>query len=240
MPLRDHFRSPLLEERPWQSFHATWCTALANRLNNEVLPEGYIALEHISRGSPSEIDVATMSPLQADPLGNGATVTVPRTLWTPATAPVVFPFEFAEQARVDIRDTTGARTLVATIELVSPGNKDRAAKRRLFTAKCAGHLSQGVAVIIVDVVTIRTANLHGELLAVLDQPVPPGLPALYTASYRPLTEDGAGRIECWPMTLAVGQPLPEVPLSLDAECCVRVDLEVSYMDACRWRRLDEV
>jgi hypothetical protein len=240
MPLRDHFRPPLLDQRPWRSFHATWCTALANRLNNEFLPEGYIALENVSPGPAIEIDVATMSPIRPDPAGNGATLTLPRTMWTPATVPEVFPFEFAEQARVEIHDRTGARGLVATIELVSPGNKDRERKRRLFTAKCASHLSQGVAVVIVDVVTTRTANLHGELLAVLEQPVPAGLPPLYTVAYRPVTQDGVGRIEYWPMTLALGQPLPAVPLSLEAECCVRVDLEAAYSDACSWRRLDEV
>jgi hypothetical protein len=40
--------------------------------------------------------------------------------------------------------------------------------------------------------------------------------------------------------LAVGQALPTVPSSLEAELCVAVDLEAAYLDACRRRRLDEV
>jgi len=33
--------------------------------------------------------------------------------------------------------------------------------------------------------------------------------------------------------------LPTVPLSLSAECCLALDLEVSYLDACRRRHVDE-
>lgn len=240
MPLRDHFRPPLEERRPWRSFHTTWCSALADLLNNDLLPPGYLALEYVSPGPAIEIDVATFTNPSATNT-NGSTATLPRTLWTPATAPVVLPFEFAEQASVEIHETGGGRNLVATIELVSPGNKDRETKRRQFTAKCLPHLSNGIGVIIVDVVTTRSANLHAELLALLlGQPVPADLPQLYTAAYRPFSQKGTGQIECWPMPLQVGQPLPSVPLSLSAECCIRVDLEASYRDACQRRRLDEV
>lgn len=53
----------------------------------------------------------------------------------------------------------GAR-LVAAIELVSPANKDPADTRRAFVAKCASYLSQGIGLIVVDIVTTRHANLH--------------------------------------------------------------------------------
>ena len=49
---------------------------------------------------------------------------------------------------------------MAAIELISPGNKDRVGKRRLFAAKCATYLSRGIGLILVDVVTSRAANLH--------------------------------------------------------------------------------
>jgi hypothetical protein len=239
MPLRDHFRPPLDERRPWRSFHATWCSSLADLLNNDLLPPGYLALEYVSPGPAIEIDVATFTNPH-DPNTNGYTATLPRTLWTPATAPVVLPFEFAEQASVEIHETGGGRALVATIELVSPGNKDRETKRRQFTAECLTHLSNGVGVVVVDVVTTRSANLHAELLGLLGHPSPAGLSELYTVAYRPLSQEGGGRIECWPMPLRVGQALPSVPLSLSAECCIRVDLEASYRDASQRRRLDEV
>lgn len=240
MPLRDHFRPPLDERRPWRSFHATWCSALADLLNDELLPPGYLALEYVSPGPAIEIDVGSFAEERPAPGTNGSVATLPRTVWVPAAAPVVVPFEFAEGATVAIHEAGGGRTLVAAIELVSPGNKDREVKRRQFVAKCVTHLSNGVGVVVVDVVTTRAANFHGEVLTALGHPVPADLPALYVVGYRPLTQDGVGRVECWSMGSAVGVALPTVPLSLAADCCIGVDLEAAYLEACRRRRLDEV
>ena len=50
---------------------------------------------------------------------------------------------------VCIYDAERGRQLVATIELVSPGNKDRPEKRNAFVGKCADLLQKGVAVSIV-------------------------------------------------------------------------------------------
>ena len=57
----------------------------------------------------------------------------------------------------------GAR-LVAVIEIVSPGNKDRAEARRTFAGKCAAYLQRGIGLITIDIVTNRNANLHNELV----------------------------------------------------------------------------
>jgi hypothetical protein len=139
MPLRDHFHPPLSERRPWESFHTTWASALADLLNQGMLPPGYIALEQIHAGAVVEIDVATYgeSGLAASAGDGGGTATTARTVWVPAAAPMLLPATFPPSATVEILATEGGRTLVAAIELVSPGNKDRAVKRRLFAAKCA-------------------------------------------------------------------------------------------------------
>lgn len=244
MPLLDHFHPPLSERRPWESFHTTWASALADALNQDVLPPGYIALEQVHPGAALEIDVATFTDSAAAPSpGSGGTATAPRTVWTPATAPMVFPAAFPPSATIEILSTEGGRTLVAAIELVSPGNKDRSTKRRLFAAKCATYLSRGVGLVVVDVVTSRQGNLHNELADLLQLDAAFRMPAgqsLYAVAYRPLRAGDEEKIEAWPTVLAVGQPLPKVPLSLGAEWCVSVDLEESYREACRRRRLDEV
>ncbi len=41
----------------------------------------------------------------------------------------------------------------------------------------------------------------------------------------------------WPASLAVGQNLPLLPLALNAEICLPLDLEASYSTACQRRRL---
>src|ERR1700757_4736179 len=97
MPLLDHFRPPLSERRPWESLHAAWASALADALNERILPAGYVALEQIHAGAVVEIDVATYTDAaSATPDRNGGTATVsaPRTVWVPAAAPLVIPTAF--------------------------------------------------------------------------------------------------------------------------------------------------
>jgi hypothetical protein len=245
MPLLDHFHPPLSERRPWESFHTTWASALADFLNREVLPSGYIALEQVHAGAAIEIDVATSTERTVAATNNGGgTATIPCTVWTPATAPMIVPAVFPPGCTVQILTTEGGRTLVAAIELVSPGNKDRESKRRLFIAKCATYLSRGIGLIVVDVVTSRQANLHNELAEWLGWDAGFQMTreqVLYTVAYRPLRlESGEERILTWPVSLAVGQPLPTMPLSLEAEHCVAVPLETAYTEACQRRRVDEV
>jgi hypothetical protein len=243
MPLLDHFHPPLSQRRPWESFHATWSGALADLLNREVLPPGYIALEQVYPGAPIEIDVGTFTEgAAANSIGDGGgTVAVTRTVWTPDAPPVILPAVFPEGFTVEILSTDGGRTLVAAIELVSPGNKDRESKRRLFAAKCATYLARAVGLVVVDIVTSRQGNLHNELVGLLGlEPalcMPDGA-ALYVVAYRPLRRGGVEQIETWPLPVTVGQPLPTVPLSLEAELCVPVDLEAAYLDACQRRRVD--
>jgi hypothetical protein len=217
---------------------------LADALNQGVLPPGYIALEQVHPGASLEIDVATFTDPAASPsTPPGGTTTIARTVWTPAVAPVIFPAAFPPSATVEVLSTEGGRTLVAAIELVSPGNKDRSTKRRLFAAKCATYLSRGIGLVVLDVVTSRQGNLHNELADLLQLDTSFWMPAgqpLYTVAYRPLRSDGVEKVECWPTPLAVGQSLPTVPLSLGAEWCVPVDLEESYREACQRRRVDEV
>ena len=91
--------------------------------------------------------------------------------------------------------------------------------------------------------TSRQGNLHNELVSLLGLDAAFHLPtasALYAVAYRPVRQDDQERFDSWPLPLAVGQPLPTVPLSLEAELCLPLDLEAAYLDACQRRRLDEV
>jgi hypothetical protein len=213
-------------------------------LNQEVLTPGYIALEQIHAGAAIEIDVATFSEsgAAASPNRDGGTATAIRTVWTPAAAPLVLPATFPPTCTVEILATEGGRTLVAAIELVSPGNKDRENRRRLFAAKAATYLSRGIGLMIVDVVTSRLGNLHNEMIDLVGLDASYKMPSeqsLYSAAYRPLHVSGSERIEAWPVKLAVGQALPTMPLSLEADFCLAVDLEAAYVEACHRRRLNE-
>lgn len=196
MPLLDHFHPPLSERRPWESFHTTWCSTLADHLNRDVLPAEYIALEQVSPGPAIEIDVATFADTEATAASRvGGTATVPRVVWTPAAAPMVWPADFPDRYAVEIHATEGGRSLVAAIELVSLGNKDRASKRRLFAAKCVSYLARGVGLVVIDIVSSRHGNLHNEMMDLLGQDASfrlPAPPSLYTISYRPVSRPTGG------------------------------------------------
>ena len=43
MPLLDHFRAPLAPHRNLESFHVNWAGAIADFLNEQLLPDGYFA-----------------------------------------------------------------------------------------------------------------------------------------------------------------------------------------------------
>src|SRR5579862_7543325 len=96
MPLLDHFHPPLSPRRHWESFHVNWAGAIADSLNNDLLPEGYFAEEHARLGARVEIDVATFADEGIGTVGprNGSTATLPVRTWAPPAAPLVIPASF--------------------------------------------------------------------------------------------------------------------------------------------------
>jgi hypothetical protein len=248
VPLLDHFRPPLIDTRSWEGFHTAWIAYISESLNR-LLPPGYFAEETAHAGPHVEIDVATFGvdgpppggPHLADPGRDGGAAVAEPAVWAPPDA-VAVPVEFADDFEVKVIGTRGGRRLVAAVELVSPGNKDRAESRRAFAVKVASYVHQGVAVVVVDVVTDRSANLHHEAMD-LFFPSPPAAARLaadarlYAAAYRPVRRGGVPGADVWAGPLAVGGPLPTLPLWLTAADAVPVYLEATYTDACRRRRI---
>ena len=193
MPLLDHFRPPLAPRRHGESFHVNWAGAIADVLNDELLPEGFFAEEHAKLGTSVEIDLAAFDDR---PAGGSATATLPR-VWTPPAPTAVVPAAFPDEISVFVFRDEGGAELVAAVELVSPANKDREAHRRAFAVKCAAYLARGVGLIVIDVVTTCTANLHAEVLRMIGcDPDAAGNVAgpLYAAAYRPRPAERAHRI----------------------------------------------
>lgn len=229
MPLLDHFHPPLSAERRWESFHSSWATKLADALTERWLPPNYIAEENAHFGPSVEIDVATLEREGPAPGGEGQVA-------ADGAAAAVFPDTF----EVRVLSTEAGPKLVAAIELVSPGNKDRPAERRAFAIKCASYLAQGVSVIIVDIVTTRRANLHNDLLRLIEAGAALEMPAeagLYAAAYRPLRRGRGDEIDIWRAPLSLGRALPVLPLGLRGDLVIPVDFEAAYAEACRRKRL---
>jgi hypothetical protein len=241
VPLRDHFQPPLHPRRHWESFHANWATRIADDLNGR-LPQGFFAEEFTHSGARLEIDVASYEETTApvSPNGSGVATLTTRAIWSPPapawSVPAVFPDTFS----VRVFQSEGGVNLIAAIELISPSNKDRPDERRAFAVKCANYLVQGVALIIIDIVTSRHANLHNETMTLID--AAPSVrfadeQRLYAVSYRPVLRGEKKDIDMWPANLAVGEPLPTMPLRLTGDMFVPVDFEAAYAEAYRHRRL---
>jgi hypothetical protein len=82
--------------------------------------------------------------------------------------------------------------------------------------------------------------LHDELVAVLQQSEQFRFSAdslLYTVAYRPARRKDADQIDIWAMPLAVGQPLPTMPLALRGGPTLPLDLEITYTEARQGSRL---
>jgi hypothetical protein len=238
MPLRDHFHPPLADTASWEEVHGGWPMVIVQHLRT-ILPPGYVAGPKVHAGGQVEIDVAAfertdaLAPLAAgEPQGGVATVA-----WV--AEPVVrVETELPEYDEYEVRvyDARRGRRLVAAIEIVSPANKDRPEKRNAFVGKCAALLQNGIAVSIIDVVTTRQFNLYAELMTFIghrDPTMRADRPHLYAASCRCLLREPRALLETWSKALAVGQPLPALPLWLAEALVVPLELEETYERTCR-------
>jgi hypothetical protein len=162
--------------------------------------------------------------------------------WAPPkpTLAVATDLPDVDEYEVRVYDTESGRRLVATVEIVSPANKDRPEHRRAFVAKCAALLQNQVCVAIVDLVTTRASNLYSDLLEHLGQTDPSlanGPFPIYTAACRWTRRDRAWFFETWAHPLALGQPLPTLPLWVAENLAVPLELESSYEETCRILRI---
>jgi hypothetical protein len=241
MPLHDHFHPPVSQECPWESFHSTWANAIVLQLNGGLLPSQFRAFPHLHMGTHVAVDVGTFHRAsQGNVAASGPALAT--ATWAPPKPAAAAEVDFADRDTFEVTVVDSLqRRLVAALELVSPGNKDRPSERRDFAVKCASYLQQNVALIVVDVVTSRRANLHQELTRLLDLPSSfnDALQSpLYAAAYRlHLREDKRRELEIWPAQLALEEDLPTVPLWLGADLVLPLNLEESYqaaLEALRW------
>jgi hypothetical protein len=131
-----------------------------------------------------------------------------------------------------IRHVSGHR-VVAAVEIVSSGNKDRAVHVEEFVEKAETALWHGIHLLLVDLFPPGPHDPRGMHGAVWerydDEPyvLPPGEPltlASYVATPRP---------EAYLEHLAVVSPLTEMPLFLDPDRYINVPLEPTYLAAYR-------
>jgi hypothetical protein len=221
-----------------------WAGEIVRQLNRRLLPRGYVAEATVNVGSQVQVDVGTFEAEQDHPESltesNGGGVAVQT--WAPPAPPLILETSFADTISVHVFQTDAGAKLVGAIELVSPRNKDRPASRAAFAAKCAAYLQEEIGLIVVDIVTERRANLHDELMGLLetaDTFAFPSATSVYAVAYRSRVVDTQGRIELWPYRLEVGQPLPVLPLAVRGLGALPIDLETTYTTTCHDTRIGD-
>lgn len=233
----------------FHDFHQTWIIAIRNALNDGRMPDDYYAMsEQVAEGRIP--DVIALEARDHPAGARSAEGLSDRTIAVLEHPPQVKYTEnqereiYAENAdRVAIYHANGDR-LVAFIEIVSPGNKQSPLEVKRFIEKCNDALERGIHLLIIDILppgkhdsqgihaalwNYRYSESHG---VTADEPL--GLSA-----YR---VDVAAHAYFQP--LAIGQPLPDMPVFLTPSHYVNVPLEQTYLESYRavpdrWRRVIE-
>lgn len=225
MPMHDWTR---VKSGTYHNFHILWMANLTNRLNAGLLPPDFFAMAEQIIGQP-ETDVVTLQtgarPKLPPERNGGVAVAI-----APPKTRFVLPSDeerYARKAnRIAVRHELGE--VVAVIELVSPGNKDRRHSLRTFVDKAVDLLEQQVNLLILDPFRPGTHDPQGIHNAIwekfTDQPFE--LPAdkrLTLAAYQ-VKPIKTAYVE----TIAVGDRLPDMPLFLYDVYYINVPLEETY------------
>ncbi len=232
MPLFDHFNPPLSRQRQWRGFFSAFAVMVAGQLNKGRMPKEYNAQPHVKF-----TDVVEVEP---DEYVYDSTSRSTDTWRVPRPGAVVAA-EFANGHAIEVRihDDWQADP-VAVVTFVTPLNTESLARRRAFAARCATHLQLDASLVVVDMVTSPHPAARTSLLDLLSLgEVVAGIPAavLSAVTYRTVRTRAETRLEIWQEPLAVGAPLPVVPVWLAEHIAVPLDLEASYREACAALRI---
>ncbi|NNJ25478.1 DUF4058 family protein [Alienimonas chondri] len=220
----------------FHDFHQTWIPQLKLALNGGLLPPGYYGHVERSFGAVSaaenEADLLALEDgttvYGGDQGGGTAVLEAPPQVSEVTDLAEVSESEYyaARASRLAIRREIDHR-VVALLELASPGNKDRPASVDRFVSKLTEAMEDGVHVVLIDLLPPGRpdpAGLHGAMLEALGRGYePPADKPLCAVGYQV-----GPRWRAYAEPLAVGDPLPTVPLFLTPERYVPLPLGSSY------------
>jgi hypothetical protein len=228
MPVHDWTR---VQAGTFHHFHCAWITHLAEALNQGLLPEGYYALSEQHAGRPIA-DVLTLhSPgaaLDASHREGGLAVAdAPPKVTRRLVASREATYRVLRRT-LTIRHISGHR-IIAILEIVSPGNKDRDSTVKELADKIDSALRLGIDVLLIDLFApgrYDPAGVHGAVWerygAMSDDEVSVAAPftlASYMADSLP---------EAYVEHRTLGDDLPDMPLFLDLDYYINIPLESTY------------
>ncbi len=245
MPMHDWTR---VEAGIFHAFHVNWIVALSEVLNTGVLPTDYYALpEQQAAGFGPDVLTLQTRPENDDTSGEGSsggTATAvqvrPKARFTAETDA---EFYRRKKSSIAVRHVSGDR-IVAMLEVVSPGNKGSRHALRAFVEKACELLEHRIHLLIIDPFPPGRRDPNGIHAAIWeeveDKPfeLPKDTPLTLVAYECDLTT------RAYIEPIAVGAPLPDMPLFLAPNAHVVVPLEATYQTAFaamprRWRAVLE-
>ncbi len=208
MPIHDWTR---VDAGLFHAFHQSWIVKLCDALNRGLLPSDYFALpEQSIRGPSPDVLTLRLSFSESEPEAAAAEEAI-----------------YVRKAdRVTVRDKL--RQIVAVVEIVSPGNKASPDELRAFVEKASRLIERGIHLLVVDLFPPTKRDPFGIHKAIWDEFVEvdfelPAVKQLLLVAYNAGPPPTA-----YVEPIALGDPLPKMPLFLECETYVQAPLEASY------------
>ncbi len=218
----------------WSGVHTAWLVEISRAIRPQ-LPQGYRA--YIGTSPMVAIDDPPGEPDVTVRHANGHAPAAPN---GPRAAAEVDSFH--PDREVLVATIVGNRVvyvekegrLVAAVELISPGNKDRPSRRVECTNRFLGYLMNGVHLMLIDLhPSPRAFSFADELASRLGIADEPALLPAFATSYRVGEADrrDGSYLALRRQHVNPGEALPMFPLALTEQLTVSVDLESTYMRA---------
>ncbi|MFO0804167.1 MAG: DUF4058 family protein [Gemmataceae bacterium] len=236
MPMHDWTR---VESGIFHDFHHEWISEIKRALNRGLLPPDCYALaEQIAAGFGPDVLTLQDRHRESEPSGGAATITLPK---TKHVTEQVRGLRQRRKSRVVVRHISDDR-IVAMIEIVSPGNKDSTHAFRTFVQKASELLDHRIHLLLLDPFPPGPRDPDGIHAAIWEDYTGATfeLPAKEPLTF--VSYESADSVRAFIETLAVGDPLPEMPLFLAPEFYIQLPLEAIYRAAwetvpARWQRV---
>jgi hypothetical protein len=198
MPIHDWAR---VDANLFHDFHQTWTIAIRNALNGGLLPKGYSAL--VEQHAGGLVPDGIIQPAQDIAAAHGNLITIRHAL----------------------------RRVICVIEIVSPGNKGSRSALRSFVEKAVEVLRHGVHLLIVDLFPPSVRDPQGIHKAIWDEIADQAFEPFELPPDTPLTlvaYSAERQVVAYVQPVAVGDPLPDMPIFMSADRYVPVPLEATY------------
>lgn len=230
----------------FHDFHNTWIVELKNALNDGLLPADFYAIseQYARQSHPDVLTLRTDRPEPHPHPERGMTAVAEAPPKVSARMTLDETASYALRRRTLVIRYREDHQVVALVEILSAGNKDRRSSLEAFVGKVVSALQQGYHLLVIDLhpPTARDPNgIHG---AVWDE-VGRGTYDLPTDKPLTLVAYEADTPPCaYVEPTAVGSVLPDMPLFLEPGWYIDVPLERTYMAAYRgvpkvWRDVIE-